>query len=64
MKSELTLSWVELETLVDWVRTLEPKPDFIKLTSVPTGIGPAIRAEIETAEGEGRYKDLTDYESW
>ena len=64
MKNELTLNWVELEILVDWVRTLEPKPDLIKLTSVPTGIGLAIRAEIETAEGEGRYKNLTDYESW
>jgi hypothetical protein len=54
----------ELETLVQWVNTFDPAPRVIKIIATETGIGCALRAEVETSEGEGRFKDLTDYENW
>lgn len=60
----IDISPIELETLVEWVNTFDPQPRVIKITATATGIGTSLRAEVETAEGEGRYKDLTDYESW
>ena len=60
----IRISPTELETLVQWVNTFEPAPRVIKIIGTETGIGCALRAEVETAEGEGRFKDLTDYENW
>jgi hypothetical protein len=55
---------IELETLAEWIKTLDPQPVSIKLIGGSSGIGFCLRAEIETAEGEGKFKDLTDYENW
>lgn len=60
----INISPKELLTLVEWISTFEKSPHEIKIITESTGIGTAIRAEVETAEGEGRFKDLTDYESW
>ena len=64
MKSNIDISPLELETLMKWFETLDPKPHVIRLTAENTGIGTHIRAEIEMGDGEGRFKDITDYESW
>jgi len=60
----IDISPTELETLMSWLETFDPKPHVIHIVAAATGIGTALRAEVETAEGEGRFKDLTDYESW
>lgn len=63
-KSIIDISAVELRTLVEWVEKLEVEPPKIRLIASHTGIGLHIRAEVETSEGEGQFKDITDYESW
>ena len=61
----IEISPKELLTLVDWIATFEQSPRVIKIISGPeTGLGRSVRAEVETSENEGRYKDITDYESW
>lgn len=60
----ISFSVIELETLVKWINTMDPQPHVVKVTASPTGIGTVLRAEIETGEGEGRFKDLTDYDNW
>ena len=60
----IDISPTELETLMKWIETFDPKPRVIHIVAAATGIGIALRAEVETAEGEGRFKDLTDYENW
>ena len=60
----ITINPNELETLVKWLEAFDPAPRVIKIIGTETGIGCALRAEVETAEGEGRFKDLTDYDNW
>jgi hypothetical protein len=63
--NKLDIGINELKTLMEWLETVEPlKPYVIRLSAEKTGIGTSIRAEIETKEGEGLWKDLTDYSSW
>ena len=64
MTSKITISPLELKTLTEWVESMEKSPHRIILISEGTAIGNCIRAEIETAEGEGLWKDLTDYNNW
>lgn len=61
---KIMISPLELETLMEWLEKLEVKPHKITLIGGSTGIGFCLRAEIETAEGEGLWKDITDYENW
>lgn len=63
-KRSIDISPTELETLMNWVNTFDPIPHVIRVTATATGIGTHLRAEIETGEGEGRFKDLTDYDNW
>jgi hypothetical protein len=63
-KHTLTMGTVELETLNEWIKTFDPPPLNFKLIGGSSGIGFCLRAEVETAEGEGKFKDLTDYENW
>jgi hypothetical protein len=60
----LTFTCKELYDLYKWIDAMDPKPHLIKIYSTQTGIGPSLRAEIDNGEGEGIYKDFTDYESW
>lgn len=63
--TKVQLTPTELLTLVDWIATFESPPRVINIIhNEQTGLGRGVRAEIETAENEGRYKDITDYESW
>ena len=64
MKSEISISPLEIAILIDWIATLDPQPRQVRIVATPTGIGTHLRAEVEQGEGEGRWKDLTDYESW
>jgi hypothetical protein len=61
---KLDIGMNELKKLMEWLETIDPKPHVIYLSTEQTGIGKATRAEIKTAEDEGRWKDLTDYSNW
>lgn len=61
---KINISPKELETLVEWLDTFDSKPHQVAIIAEETGIGTYLRAEVETANGEGRWKDLSDYESW
>jgi hypothetical protein len=63
-KYQLMISPKELESLTEWIKPMDPQPHKITLIGGNTGIGFCLRAEIETAEGEGLWKDITDYENW
>jgi len=63
-QQKLMISPKELESLTEWIKDMDPQPHKITLIGGSTGIGFCLRAEIETVEGEGLWKDLTDYENW
>lgn len=49
--------WLSRQSVVD----ITP----VEITvSNASGIGPSVEVKIETMEGEGLWKDLTDYGSW
>ena len=59
------LSVSQLEKLLTWLKANDMKPErLVVIREASTGIGPAIRAEVEITEDEGRYIDLTEYENW
>lgn len=60
----IDISPTEVATLVEWIGSFDPLPHVIRVTATATGIGTHLRAEVETSDGEGRFKDLTDYENW
>lgn len=64
MRERMTLNMKEIKRLVEWLESIDPPPDCVDLITHATGIGLSIRAEFETSDGEGRFKDLTDYERW
>ena len=64
MTSIITISPTELKSLQGWIDSLDQTPNLVTIIVEQTGIGPALRAEIETKEGEGKWKDLTDYSNW
>ena len=62
---KVELSLEELKTLMEWLAKFESPPRVVSIMQgKQTGIGRGVRAEIETAEGEGCFKDLTDYSNW
>ena len=63
-KQTVQISTIELETLYNWINNLDPKPRIFKIIATATGIGTHLRVEYETAEGEGCFKDITDYDNW
>lgn len=64
METSIEIGIGELEDLNAWIEKMDPKPRVIKIINTPTGIGVGLRAEVVTQDGEGRWKDLTDYENW
>jgi len=63
-EQKLMISPKELESLTEWIKDMDPQPHKITLIGGSTGIGFCLRAEIEIGEGEGLWKDITDYENW
>jgi hypothetical protein len=64
MTNRISISPAEVKNLQDWLERLDSIPHSITIIAEQTPIGLALRAEIETKEGEGKWKDLTDYNSW
>ena len=62
--TSISIGLSELKKLTDWLEKMDPQPHVVYIITEHTGIGTAIRAEIKTAEDEGRWKDLTDYDNW
>jgi hypothetical protein len=63
--TKVQITPTELLSLMDWIATFENPPHAINIIqNDQTGLGRAVRAEVQTAENEGRYKDITDHESW
>jgi hypothetical protein len=63
--TKVQINPTELLKIVDWLAIFENPPNIINIIqNDQTGLGRVVRAEVETAEGEGRYKDITDHESW
>ncbi len=60
----VNLTPADLLKIVEWISTFETAPRVIQIITQSTGIGTAVRVEVETKEGEGRWKDITDYENW
>ena len=62
---EINILTSDLTQLMEWLSTgFEIMPQKVKIVTIETGIGTTIRAEVDTSETEGRYKDLTNYENW
>lgn len=54
----------DVKRLVAWAEQLGPRNISIEIKVTTTNIGPKIVALAETDEGEGVWKDITDYDSW
>jgi hypothetical protein len=63
-ESIITITHIELNTLMEWIGSIDPSPRVVKIIANHTGIGAQLKVEVETSEGEGRFKDLTDYDNW
>lgn len=65
MSSHIKITVREIKKLAAWIQAndLQAK-QLITIAVEQTGIGPSIKASYEVTEDEGRYIDLTDYDSW
>lgn len=65
VKHNVFLNVNDLRSIVEWLDSLkvEYNPN-INIILTPTGIADAIEVKVTTKDGEGIWKDFTDYESW
>ena len=66
LSSRIKLQVRDIKALTEWL-SRQPVVDTtsVEITvSHASAIGPSVEVKIETMEGEGIWKDLTDYESW
>ena len=65
MATQMKLNVREIKKLASWVQAndLEDQQQ-VTISVEQTGIGPSTKASYEVTEDEGRYIDLTDYDSW
>jgi hypothetical protein len=66
-KTTITLTIGDVMGIANWMesyRDPNKQPQLITIEKTETGIGPVIKAYIETSPGQGVYKDFTDYKSW
>jgi hypothetical protein len=65
--TSISLSKGEIKLIHDWVQSF-PKEygenPIISIKIHQTGIGPSMKGYFETNEGEGIWKDLSDYDHW
>lgn len=63
--AKVKLNAMQVEALQDWLKEKQvPAGCPVVITQTETGIGPAIEAQVEITEGEGIWKDLTNYNDW
>lgn len=65
MATQVKLNVREIKKLASWVQANDLKDrQQVTISVEQTVIGPGIKAHYEVTEDEGRYIDLTDYDSW
>jgi hypothetical protein len=66
MTDKIKLQVKDLKALMEWVKEVGVESTAtVEITvSHSSGIGPSIEVSIETQEGQGVWKNLTDYRSW
>ena len=64
--ARIKLTVKDLRELLSWIDSVGvEKTAVVEVTvSHSSGIGPSIEAKMETEQGQGVWKDLTDYGSW
>lgn len=66
-KKHITICIDDLRSIVEWYDSLDKAPTTsfnIKIFANSNGIGPVVRAFVETGNQQGVWKDFTDYDSW
>ena len=63
---KIKLQVKDVKLLLEWINSVGVESTaLVEITvSHSSGIGPSIEAKMETAAGEGVWKNLTDYWSW
>ena len=65
MATQVKLNVREIKKLASLVQVNDLKDrQQVTISVEQTGIGLSIKASYEVTEDEGRYIDLTDYDSW
>lgn len=66
-ETKIELTFQDIMSIAHWIegyRDPDKQPQFVTIKHTHTGIGPAIEAYIELKEGEGVWKNFTNYDSW
>lgn len=66
-KKHITICIDDLRDIVEWYDSLDKTVTSsfnIKIFANSNGIGPVVKAFVETGNQEGVWKDFTDYDSW
>ena len=63
--SAIKINVDELRKIILWIDSLPKLPTVVNIeTSSISGIGTTTEVWIETKEGEGAWKDVTNYDNW
>lgn len=54
----------DVKRLASWMERLDPRNSPVEIKVSTTPIGSVVTAYVETDEGEGVWKDITDYDKW
>lgn len=61
----MKLTMKEIQNIAQWLKDRGLSDDVkVEIESEPTGIGTSLTVMVETKEGEGIWKDFTDYDTW
>jgi adenylosuccinate synthase len=66
-KKYISIHIDDLHRIVEWYECMDKTSNTssnIKIYSTSSGIGPIIKAYVETGDREGVWKDFTDYSTW
>jgi hypothetical protein len=62
--TEIILNNKEITKLFEWMNKFGNPIHEVRIITTQNEIGKLVRAEVELSEGEGRWIDITDYNSW
>ena len=61
----MKLTMKEIQTIAQWLKDRGLSDDVkVEIESEATGIGTSLTVMVETKDGEGIWKDFTDYDTW
>lgn len=65
MEYVVKLTMKEIQTIAQWLKDRGLSDNVtVAIKSEQTGIASTLIALVETKDGEGIWKDFTDYDSW